>query len=296
MQGEHLLPPCILHHMEEKETEAFILLNTGLAVHQADWNYKQVNSPFARIYLVTEGRARLHLQDSVHDLTPGHLYLIPPFMLHSYECNEYFVLYYIHVYENCFSGRRMMEDYRFPVEVDAAPLDGMLVRRLLDINPGWELKHYDPSSYDNPSALMQRIALDVRRPVCVTYETRGILFQLLSRFFRGASLKYQVTDRIRKVLQYIHEHIDRPVYVDELSDICCLSKDHFIRLFKKEMQVTPIQYINKKKIEKAQLMIISGRQSMKDIAYNLSFENVSYFNRLFRRYTEMTPLEYRERL
>ncbi|MDR2042606.1 MAG: AraC family transcriptional regulator [Tannerella sp.] len=280
--------------MKEKETTELTLLNVGYAVHQADWNYKHVNSPFARIYLVAEGKAKLHVIDGVYELTPSHLYLIPPFTLHSYECDNYYALYYIHVYGNQFSSQRLLEDYHFPVERETTPLDALLVKRLLEINPGRELKEYDPSDYDNSSTLLKNLALYSRTPAYVMFETRGILFQLFSRFFKDALPKHRITDRIRKTLHYIREHIDRPIHTDELADICCLSKDHFIRLFRKEMHVTPVQYINQKKIEKAQRMIIMGNRSMKDIAYCLSFDNVSYFNRLFKRYTGMTPVKYRQ--
>jgi AraC-like DNA-binding protein/mannose-6-phosphate isomerase-like protein (cupin superfamily) len=280
--------------MKEKDTTELILLNVGYAVHRADWNYKHVNSPFARIYLVAEGKAKLHVKDGVHELTPSHLYLIPPFTLHSYECNDHYALYYIHVYENQFSSRLVLEDYQFPVEREATPLDALLVKRLLEINPGRDLKQYDPSDYDNSSTLQKNLTLHSRMPACVMFETRGILFQLFARFFKDALPKYRITDRIRKTLNYIREHIDSPIRIDELTDICCLSKDHFIRLFRKEMHVTPVQYINRKKIEKAQRMIIMGNLSMRDIAYRLSFDNVSYFNRLFKRYTGMTPVKYRK--
>ncbi|HLW10200.1 MAG TPA: AraC family ligand binding domain-containing protein [Fermentimonas sp.] len=83
--------------MKDLDTSEFILLNVGFATHHADWNYKNIHSPFARIYLVKEGMAKLHLPNhEVQELTPGYLYMIPPFMLHSYECDEYFTLYYIH--------------------------------------------------------------------------------------------------------------------------------------------------------------------------------------------------------
>ncbi|MDR1102849.1 MAG: AraC family transcriptional regulator [Tannerella sp.] len=280
--------------MKEKETAEFILLNVGYAVHQADWNYKRVNSPFARIYLVEEGKARLRVKDGVHELTPSHLYLIPPFTLHSYECDDHYALYYIHVYEHPLSVRRLLEDYHFPVECEAGSLDALLVRRLLEINPGRDLKQYDPSDYDNSSTLMKNLTLHLRTPAYVMFETEGILFQLFSRFFRQASPKYRVTDRIRKTLHYIRENIDRPIRIDELTDICCLSKDHFIRMFRREMHATPVQYIHQKKIEKAQLLILTGNRSMQDIAHGLSFDNVSYFNRLFKRYTGTTPVKYRK--
>ena len=283
--------------MKEKENTDLILLNIGYAVHRADWNYKNVNSPFARIYLVRQGIAKLHLQDQVQYLTPGHLYLIPPFTLHSYECDDFYTLYYIHIYENPLSNQRILEDYIFPVEVDATPLDSQLVEQLADINPGRNLKEYDPSNYDNSSTLMQNILLHTKNPTYTMMETQGILLQLLSRFMKEATHKYEITDnRIRKTIRYIRKNIDKNITIDELTEICCLSKDHFIRLFKEEIHVTPVQYINQKKIEKAQLLIITDNRPVKDIAYTLSFENVSYFNRLFKRYTGLTPVMYKSKL
>lgn len=280
--------------MKEKESLDLILLNVGYAIHQADWNYKNVNSPFARIYLVREGKAKLHLPDTVQELAPGHLYIIPPFTLHSYECDDYYALYYIHIYETSSANQRILEDYVFPVEIAATRLDALLVEQLAAINPGRELGGYDPSEYDNSSTLMQNIHLHTKNPASVMFETEGILLQLLSRFLKEATHKYEATDnRILKTLRYIRKNIDRTITMEELTGISCLSKDHFIRLFKKEMRVTPIQYINRKKIEKAQLMILTGERSMKDIAYSLSFDNVSYFNRLFKKYMGVTPMNYK---
>ena len=96
----------------------FVLLNVGYAVHQGDWNYQRVSSPFARIYLVKEGTAKLHLLGKVQTLFPRYLYMIPPFTFHSYECDGHFSLYYIHVYELPQTVRRILEDYIFPIEIN----------------------------------------------------------------------------------------------------------------------------------------------------------------------------------
>ncbi|MDR2918856.1 MAG: AraC family transcriptional regulator [Tannerella sp.] len=274
-----------------------ILLNIGLAVHHADWNYKNVNSPFARIYLVTEGAAKLHLPECTYHLQPGHLYLIPPFTRHSYECDAFFSLYYIHIYEEPSPNRRILEDLIYPVELKATHTDCLQVKRLAQINPGRELKQYDPSAYDNTPQLMQNINLHGQNPLHIIMETKGILFQLLSRFLEHAKDKYTTTDtRIRKTIRYIRKNIEKRITMEELTSICFISKDHFIRLFKKEMQITPVQYIHQKKIERAQLMLTTSNQAIKDIAYSLSFDNVYYFNRVFKRITGITPSEYKNNL
>jgi YesN/AraC family two-component response regulator len=74
-----------------------------------------------------------------------------------------------------------------------------------------------------------------------------------------------------------------------------LTKDHLIRLFKKQMGCTPAKYINQKKIEKAQLIILMENISLKNVAYKLGFENISYFIRLFKKITGETPSTYRKK-
>jgi AraC-like DNA-binding protein len=276
--------------MNKKEKPNLILLNAARKEHHADWNWKGVNSPFARLYMVESGSAQVLMPDGMYTIKPGKLYLIPSFVTHSYENDSFFTLYYIHVYDEL----NIFDRWSFPFEVDASELDILLVKRLLAINPGRELNRSDPDSYDNMPTLMQNIARNEQFTFHSVVETKGILLQLFSRFLNKASPKKEVTDkRIVKVLRHIRENIHRNIPVSELSSLCYLTDDHLIRLFKKEMQCTPVQYINQKKVEKAQLMLIIGDKSIKDIAYGLSFDNISYFFRLFKKTTGVSPNIYK---
>ena len=119
--------------------------------------------------------------------------------------------------------------------------------------------------------------------------------QLLSRFLNSAEKVFLSEDsRIDKALRYIRENIGRKISIGDLSDRCFLSDDHFTRLFKQEMNDTPIDYINRKKIENAQLMLVINDTPVKDIACSLAFENIPYFNRLFKQLVGKTPTQYRE--
>ncbi|MDD2589135.1 MAG: AraC family transcriptional regulator [Fermentimonas sp.] len=275
-----------------------ILLNIGYAIHNADWNYKNVRSPFARIYLVKEGSARLHLPGNrIQDLRPNHLYMIPPFTMHSCECTNHFTLYYIHIYDNQKSDYSILEDLMYPVEIKAKNIDELLVERLFTINPDSALNHNDPKKYDNTTNLIKTINNQINSATHDLLETNGILFQLLSHFMVYSKDKYDIVDnRILRVVKYIRNNIHKDISIEELKDMCCLSKDHFIRLFKNDLQETPTQYIIQRKIERAQLMLITSDLLIKDIAYELSFENVSYFNRLFKKATGLTPSDYRKRV
>ena len=271
-----------------------ILLNVGYSELNADWNWKGIHSPFARIYYVERGEARTRIGRKSYLLKPGHLYLTPPFTLHDDECDSFFSLYYIHFYEKTLNKESIFDIYRFPIEIKANTLDSLLTERLLYINPDRHLRHYDPKLYDNPPTFSQYIADNNRMPMHSSIETQGILYQLMSKFLETAEIKTSNRDvRISKSLQYIHENINKDISVLNLSNIACLSEDHFIRLFRSEMGHTPLKYMNLKKIEKAQLLLLTTDTPIRDVAFELSIDNISYFNRIFKQYTGKTPSEYR---
>ncbi len=277
-----------------REIPDLILLNGGIARHDANWNFQKVNSPFARFYMVLEGEARVRMKGKVYELSPGHIYIIPPFVLHSYECSGHFCHYYFHVYEKPSSKMRLFEEYNFPFELNTSEMDRILFTRLLNINPGLELSRPDPQYYDNPDTLLRTITANTRNPYYIQVESQGLLYQIFSRFLRYAVNKVEISDdRILKVLGYIRKNLDKALTLDELSSLCYLSTDHLIRLFKKELDDTPLDYINKRKIEKAQLLLITTDLLVKDIACELAFNNFSYFSRLFRNIVGVTPQDYR---
>ena len=271
-----------------------LVLNVGLAIHNADWNWKDVNSPFIRLYYVTEGKAQIELPTGIHSLTPDHMYFIPAFTKHSYICDSHFCHYYLHIYEEHQQGSSLLDECDFPVEIPGGELDLALVKRLCAINPHMSLPKSDPTSYDNNPTLLQNVLRNKQRAFCDKVESRGIVYQLLSHFMKRAQEKIKSRDeRIEKTLSYIHGHIYENINLNELADSTCLSKDHFIRLFKQETGTTPLQYINQKKIEKAQLILVTDSMPVKNVAFTLGFDDYSYFNRLFKKLTGTTPQEYR---
>ncbi len=273
-----------------------LVLNVGLAEHNADWNWKDISSPFMRLYYVTEGTAQIVLPTGTHLLQPHRLYFIPSFTRHSYICEKQFSHYYLHIYEELQQEAGILDEWELPVEVPADPLALALMQRLCEMNPNMTLPISDPAVYDNNPTLMRNLLINKQRPFHDKVESRGIVFQLLSYFLRHARLKEQNHDkRISDALTYIRKHIYEEINLDLLARQACLSKDHFIRLFRRETGSTPLQYINRRKMEKAQLMLLTDDMPVKNVAFTLAFDDYSYFNRLFKKLTGTTPQAYRSR-
>ena len=272
-----------------------LTLNVGFAHHNGDWNWKNVRSPFARLFYVTEGEAQVAIGTDIYPLTPGNLYFIPAFTEHSYICDASFSHYYIHIYEDQQNVVGVLDEYTLPFEVDASAIDLELIKRLCDINPFLKLTDSNPQAYDNHHTLISNIRLNKQRPFYDKMESRGILFILMSRFFKYATQKVEVKDnRIHQTMTYIRKHLDSHLDIDMLADKACMSKDHYIRVFKRETGETPNVYITKRRIEKAELALVTSDLPIKGIAQLLGYSDYSYFNRLFRKNAGITPQQYRE--
>lgn len=271
-----------------------LILNVGLALQNGNWNWRKVNSPFARLYYVTRGKAKVELPTGTMELTPCHLYMIPAFTTHSYVCDGVFEHYYIHIYEDNGVAAGFLEEYTLPLEVEAGTFEEGLCRRLCELNPAMALVNTDPRTYDNDRKLMDNIMRNKQRTISNKIESRGILYLLLAKFFHEATPKKEMVDpRIAKSIKYIQEHLYGTISVEVLTKVACVSKDHFIRLFKHFTGLSPTQYINRKKIERALILLVAQNDSVKGIAFRLGYKDYSYFIRLFRKYTGTTPQEYR---
>ena len=272
-----------------------LMLNVGHAVHEADWNFKDISSPFTRIYYVTEGYATVSIGNQEHTLTPGNMYIIPAFTRHSDSCDCRFCHYYVHIYEEATSEDSLIGRYDFPFEIDGLPLDRTLFEALCEHNSSMALKAPDPRIYDNKTSLIDCVRLNRERPVWDRLESMGIIYQLLGRFIKEAVSKYDYMDqRIREAITMMTSARSHTPTVKNLSKAVRMTPDHFISLFKKEAGCTPAQFAIERKMTQAMLMLASEPMIIKEVAYTLGYDNLSYFTRLFRRHTGLTPRAYRE--
>ena len=278
------------------ESLNLLMLNVGMAHHDGDWNWQGVSSPFTRIYYVTRGTARLHLPDGVTELRAGHLYMVPAYTMHSYECDGVFEHYYLHVYEGVRNETDVMEMYDFPTEVKAEDGDMELMARMCMRHPEARLPESNPETYDNVGVFTDYVKRYQAMELWEKMELRGATLTLFSRFIRRARLREWVGDeRMRRVLTYVHQHICEDISIDTLAELACVTKPYLIRIFKKELGSSPLQYVNQKKVERAQLLLLTEDCTVKEVAWQLGFTDHSYFIRMFRKTAGTTPQGYRQR-
>lgn len=101
-------------------------------------------------------------------------------------------------------------------------------------------------------------------------------------------------DRIRPVIKYVENHYMEPLSTRDIAKEAGLSESHFMKFFKNTMGMPFLDYLNDYRLTMASRLLLSSGDSVLDIASECGYENLSYFNRLFKKRFAMTPREYRK--
>lgn len=118
--------------------------------------------------------------------------------------------------------------------------------------------------------------------------------RLKSTVYRIFSLLFPIEQKDDCAISYINSHYTEQFSVPQLAKQCALSESVYRRRFRQLTGLSPVQYINQLKIEKACQLLQSDDISHQQISEFLNFYSVSYFYRVFKSVTGQTPGEYRK--
>ena len=100
---------------------------------------------------------------------------------------------------------------------------------------------------------------------------------------------------MKLILKYVENHYMDKITIEDIADEVGLSQSHFMKYFKNTMGTSFIEYLNEYRLTMASRLLVSSDSSILDIAAEVGYENLSYFNRTFKKRFEMTPREYRKK-
>lgn len=99
---------------------------------------------------------------------------------------------------------------------------------------------------------------------------------------------------IKTVLSYITDHYHEKLYVQDLASQVNMNEQYFCRFFKRSIGKTLIDYINDYRLNKVIRLLETGDAQITEICLECGFNNMGNFQRLFKRKTGITPLQYRK--
>lgn len=121
----------------------------------------------------------------------------------------------------------------------------------------------------------------------------GILFQCAPDCAENDRDNSAAAEKIKLVIEYIQKNYQQAISITELADICHFSNYHFMHFFKKHVAMTSIEYLNNYRLSMTLQQLKHSTVPITNIALENGFNNISYFNRLFKKQFGITPREYR---
>lgn len=116
-----------------------------------------------------------------------------------------------------------------------------------------------------------------------------------SPFIMFNGQKKHEDEPIKQAQEFIEHNITERISVEELAIKYAIGKRHFIRRFKKATNNTPIEYIQRVKIEAAKKQLENSRKNVNEVMYDVGYSDVKAFRTVFKKITGLSPIEYRNK-
>lgn len=131
---------------------------------------------------------------------------------------------------------------------------------------------------------------------------KGLLYQLIAYLVRNYAVenlseresekRKRDLERLNTVLEYIGKNYQEPVSIAQLADMMHVSVGRFGHLFKENVGMSPLSYINEVRLKKVRLMLLKHEFNISEAAMEVGFSDMNHFDRQFKKYYGCTPSEY----
>lgn len=115
-------------------------------------------------------------------------------------------------------------------------------------------------------------------------------------YARSKQLPYmnsQNANNINNAMKHMRQNLHRNLRMEDVAAHAGMGYSKFRKVFKDHTGLAPAQYFQRLKMERAKEYLLSTDLSCKEISFRLGFDSASYFNKMFRLYQGVTPMEYR---
>jgi signal transduction histidine kinase/AraC-like DNA-binding protein len=134
----------------------------------------------------------------------------------------------------------------------------------------------------------------------VTLQSKGIwseeetVMALNRAVFGTDTLPVHTSALVKQAIAYLHQNYSRSLSRWEIAEAVGVSEDYLSRVFHRELNVSPWDYLNRYRVLQAKQLLVNTTQSVGSIAHQVGFKDQAYFSRVFHKITGVSPQEFRE--
>lgn len=120
----------------------------------------------------------------------------------------------------------------------------------------------------------------------------GIMHRFINYSFDFTQVKH--SDVVYKVMEYVKKNFSKKISLEDVAKHVYLSRSYLSSIFKEETGQSLFSYINQVRVEKSKLYLLDNNVSLVDVAALCGFEDQSYFTKVFKKETGLSPKKYRD--
>ena len=280
-----------LEKIKRTENESFSIGIFQDNFEECTWHYHDNYE----ISFITEGSGKRIVADSIEEFYPGDLVFIGKNIPHVWIADK--------DYESPTQRKLEMVYLQFSDDVLSAgllllPEFQHVAKALILSERGLRIKD---QTLNEVSDLMLQL------PYLSSFDRMIVFLELMNIIGKSNSIVQLASNdyiskrfttknkRIETIHQYLMNNYREEIDLGKIADLVNMAEGSLCRFFKSEMQMTVFEYLNKIKVDYACKLLMDKKLSMTDVALDSGFNNVSHFNKQFKRITNATPLKYSAR-
>lgn len=106
----------------------------------------------------------------------------------------------------------------------------------------------------------------------------------------------QDEERVKSAINYIKYNYNHEISLNDIAQSCNISKSECCRSFKRILKITPFEYLMEYRVLKATEYLYNTDESISNICMNVGFNGISYFGKVFKKYMNCTPSQYKSKI
>lgn len=134
--------------------------------------------------------------------------------------------------------------------------------------------------------------------LAVSMHIKHLLLMMLRADSRNALVQSEDFDRARlhSVLDYVENHLDDRIQVEEVSKLANMSYYYFVKFFKRAIGMSFTEYVNYRKIKWAERILLTKDLSISEVGDQIGMPNMAHFYKMFKKYNDCSPKQYQKRM
>ena len=257
-----------------------------LRIHKARinryWVWPEHTNRETELVLIKKGRMHCSVDGTDFLGSDGDLYFVQPGQLHCEEIrSEHLDIFTLRfdLFDAAGSSRRFLSDRQSgPQRLgDAEAWSGHLFEQILHLI--WSDK---PGTESTIEELILEIIRRIRRRWRIGRQTA-----------RAETAPGKKAVLARRAANYVEQNLQRPLSVSEVAEHCCVSPCHLTHVFKAELGVSPVRYMQQMRVDRAKRLLADESIFVYEVAHKIGLDDPFYFSRMFKKVSGLSPEEFR---